>query len=346
MTVALVSNLLIFTITAAILAAAFSSHERRIGTSTADASRFVTAEWRLLQQLKEETDRQLAAKEREIATLRRRYLELVEAGAGVDERRQVEDEIRAAEAERDTIIAVRVDRERLLVADKSDTEAASSEAGIRAALDSLSTDTAGSLAAEIEDPPGGIPLEPVAQTADDALFAVGLASAVRQLEEEVALLSSQLDEERARVAELAARLDAARSEAEDAAGGLRSTPVFGTEALPGESSEEASRVGTERMLELVNARALVRAIVDSPPIRSEYPGLADELDRYVEERGRERQQRARADAYASASEAIESLAASIGIRVDAGAPRESAEGFVERLIQLAEHAVRVGVPRE
>ena len=91
MTVALVSNLLIFTITAAILVAAFSYHERRIGTSTADASRFVTTEWRLLQQLKEETDQQLAAKEREIAALRRRYIELVEAGAGVDERRQVED---------------------------------------------------------------------------------------------------------------------------------------------------------------------------------------------------------------------------------------------------------------
>lgn len=346
MTVALASNLLIFTITAAILVAAFSSHERRIGTSTADASRFVTAEWRLLQQLKEETDQQLAAKEREIAALRRRYLDLVDAGAGVDERRQMEAEIRAAEAERDAIVAVRIDRERLLVPDESDPEAISSDAGIRAALDSIATDRVGPVAPETEHPPGGIPLEPVAETADDALFAVGLVSAVRQLEEEVALMSSQLDEERARVAELAARLEAAQSEAEDAAGGLRSAPVFGSEALPGEPSEDASRVGNERMIELVNARALVRAIVDSPPIRSEYPGLADELDRYVEERGREQQQRGRADAYASASEAIEALAASIGVRVDAGTPRESAEGFVERLIELAEHAVRVGVPRE
>ncbi|MFW6250616.1 MAG: hypothetical protein ACOC47_05865, partial [Alkalispirochaetaceae bacterium] len=71
-------------------------------------SRFITAEWRLLAELKERTDRLLQAKDREIAFLQARLLSIVRQGASETERRSLTSQLEQAYLERSEIMELRI----------------------------------------------------------------------------------------------------------------------------------------------------------------------------------------------------------------------------------------------
>ncbi|MFW6337914.1 MAG: hypothetical protein ACOC25_03230 [Alkalispirochaetaceae bacterium] len=71
-------------------------------------SRFITAEWRLLAELKERTDRLLQARDREIAFLQARLLSIVRQGASETERRSLTSQLEQAYLERSEIMELRI----------------------------------------------------------------------------------------------------------------------------------------------------------------------------------------------------------------------------------------------
>jgi hypothetical protein len=106
------TNLVVFVICLTAIAATARYYEHRRIEQARHESRFVTAEWQLLAQLKADTDRQLQAKDRQIAELRRRLLDLPN-DARLTERQQeqrtlLQEAIETAYLERQQILTTRL----------------------------------------------------------------------------------------------------------------------------------------------------------------------------------------------------------------------------------------------
>jgi len=101
----LVPNILLAVLTAGLLFAAVAYFDTLSRTEIRGDNRFLTMEWQLLQELKAETDRQLSQKDREINDLRARYALLKLQNLSPVELAGLEEEIRKAEAERETLVS-------------------------------------------------------------------------------------------------------------------------------------------------------------------------------------------------------------------------------------------------
>jgi len=101
----LVPNILLAVLTAGLLFAAVAYFDTLSRTEIRGDNRFLTMEWQLLQELKAETDRQLSQKDREIHDLRARYALLKLQNLSPVELADLEEEIRKAEAERETLVS-------------------------------------------------------------------------------------------------------------------------------------------------------------------------------------------------------------------------------------------------
>lgn len=110
----LVVNVTLFVATATIIVGGVFYYQRASRMAVAFENRFITIEWRLLSQLKAETDRRLEAKDREIAFLRQQYQELVAGGGGDAERAEVNQAIEQAYAEREDLLVTRISAPMLL----------------------------------------------------------------------------------------------------------------------------------------------------------------------------------------------------------------------------------------
>ena len=320
LSVPVVLNVVIVAISALILWSATHYFEEQTRAVSMVESRFVTAEWHLLRELKQETDRRLAAKDREIDLLRLRYRELVRQGASGQDLQLIEDQLRHEQAERDTILAVGLDTSMRL-------------------LDPAPPEL---LAAERRDP---LPLAESVETPRSALMrrldgtADELARTLLRntvIEEELILLRQEN-------ARLAAQL--AQVQAEDVVQTLIDDLQDLNERLAAEFPPATIPAVEEQVLELVHTRNLMRAVIASPAIRAEYPGLLNEMERYFEVFGTERSLRGRRETYAAASRAIETVAGEIGLELKTEVAADSAEGYLERLLGLVEQALAAGVPQ-
>lgn len=138
---------------AAVWSTSHFAEQRRVAEAE-HASRFITAEWQLLAQLKAETDRQLEARDREIAELRRRLLAIPEsAEASTEElarRSRLQSAIEAAYLERQEILSRRLAEAR--PEDEAASPAAGSAAGAANSDPAPPPDTAAEAAGTV---PGG-----------------------------------------------------------------------------------------------------------------------------------------------------------------------------------------------
>ena len=313
-------NVAIVAISALLLWSAAHYFEEQTRAVSMVESRFVTAEWHLLRELKQETDRRLAVKDREIELLRLRYRELIRQGASGQELQAIEDQLRHEQAERDTILAFGLDTSmRLLDPAASELPAAErSDPPLRA--DSVET-------------PRSAMMRRLDGTADE-LARTLLRNTV--LEEELILLRH----ENAKLAEQLAQL-----QAESVVQTLIDDLQDLNERLAAEFPPVAAAAVEEQVLELVHTRNLMRAVIASPEIRAEYPGLLNEMERYFEAFGDQHSLRGRREAYAAASRAIETVAREIKLELRTEAAGDSAEGYLERLLSLVEQALAAGVPQ-
>lgn len=170
-----------------------------------------------------------------------------------------------------------------------------------------------------------------------------LQAEVSELESRLAALEAErnqtADETERRIHSLSETVASFRAAAErttsdlaDAAAAVRS------QIGPSPTEDAASDV-----VELLGTRVLLRAVVDSPSVREEYPELYEDMEVYFEALSRARVEEGRSAAFAEASDAVTALAARMDIDLDVTAPATTATGYLERTVALVRAAVgRVG----
>ncbi len=270
-------------------------YREKVSGISLSESRFVTTEWSLLQELKVETDSRLMDKEREILTLRKRYLQLVQDPKSIKGLAELESQLRRAEEERRDILSLRL-------AAPASTEPAVVEEAVSPSPEQSAT-------AQRSTP----------SSAASAIF-----------QSRIMMLESQLTEEKALSVALSATLSSSNRERDLAARTFRDELALrdaGIEALStglsrlreaGRSAFEAASNGSQandrqsQAIELdLNTKALLRAIASSPDIRARYPDLLASLDRYFDQFGLLERLTGRAEAYGAVVDALEPLAREI-----------------------------------
>jgi len=263
---------------------------RQAEIATLKDNRFLTTEWRLMRELKERTDQELRDKDREIDALRQQYLRLKGSGSSAALLADIEAAMARAESERAAILSARANPEVAPVAASPSVPSASSLSPGPSQGSGGPADPAG---AYTEALPGRAPDYALAELLRRRI--VGLEEALRRSQAGSAAIEREL---------AALRLDAARQ----AAGGPSASAASATQAAaPGPaipsaqaapwsdadavaailSALEGKRAGLddpEAVLSLsdLKTRSIMRAIVRSSAIRSQYPDLSASLDRYLE----------------------------------------------------------------
>ncbi|HOX11695.1 MAG TPA: hypothetical protein P5117_04855 [Spirochaetia bacterium] len=152
------------------------------------------------------------------------------------------------------------------------------------------------------------------------------ARARKDYEDRIAALERRLRDAEAQTARLSAA-ETRRTAARDRVDALLRT-------ARGEPARTASRSGDqELLLDLLKAKAEVRALLAEEPAKSARPGLAERLDRYFETFEGEYRSQGRKQAFSEAAEAAESAAAGRPAR---GLPAGDADlvRFLEKLRDL------------
>jgi len=104
-----VSSLALTLVLAGVLSVAFFNYRNRMQDIVLSENRYLTAEWRLLQELKAQTDAELREKDQQINELNDRYLRLVRSHASASDLGKIEDQLRQVKRERQEIEARRLD---------------------------------------------------------------------------------------------------------------------------------------------------------------------------------------------------------------------------------------------
>lgn len=262
----------------------------RINDSVLRENRFLTTEWQLLKELKDQTDRLLRDKDRLIGELRARYLASLKGNAPLEFLAELERELARAEAERSEILSARL-------------------SGLP--LPAVLSDAAG----------GGSLGSPSPDDVEDPLL--------EELGRHVARLENELREKALESAEYASELETVRREnASLRSAALRAAESAASEVSPAESASseaEAAEPSLEEVRTLLEneraalasarspalsdlkTRVLLRAIVRTPAIRGEYPELPEAVDRYFALYGEAERLEGKREAYAAALSGIKSL---------------------------------------
>jgi hypothetical protein len=294
----IITNSILLLCTAGVLWWAITTYQEQVRTATLEESRFVTMEWNLLQQLKAQTDRQLSEKDQEIADLRRRYQEALRTDSDTEERNALQAQLAQAEEERRSIVSQRLETtDARTEADEADASDAPDRSDALPNLDALVSNNATPL---------------------------------------VEALRTQMTALRAQLAERDVRIDNLQDEIEQLQSVL-STP-------PNTSSVRPTVIATVQgdrhppppldTVELLNTRALIKAILSTPEVRSEYPDLTQRMDRYTESVETRARQDSREQTLESAATAIEAAAGEMGISLPDMAPAHTPEGYADRLLGL------------
>lgn len=277
----IVSNLVLIVFTAAGLWIAAEHYEERMRETSIAENRFLTTEWHLLQELKRETDRQLAEKDREIAALRQEYEQLRRGDESEDRLSELQLRLEQAREEREQILSQRLEAPAESDMEREDETEAESEVPADSAVEGVA----------VTDSPGESILDDVLERRIQALDEE-LTTLEREYERSEEDYEERLEEASAR----AERLSEALTRANEAA-------AAALEELRRRGAASERREGPS--VDDLNTRTLLRALVSTPEIRSEYPNLLESLDRYFEVYAREKRLEGRREAYESAREALQ-----------------------------------------
>jgi hypothetical protein len=278
------------------------AYRRHAQTESLRDNKFLTAEWRLMKELKERTDRELRDKDSEIAELRHRYLGLKDSGSSAEMLAGIEKEMKLAEAERENILSSRL---------KAVVEAPA-----------VAPPPAAPPSAQERSVMAEVPGQP--STALNELLRRRIASLEAQLESgrsSAASLRQQLDSLR-RDSGSQVGSDSTRAAAVPAAAPFSPAPASSpSPASPAATDdsiaailavlerERVSLADPQATLSLTDlkTRALLRAILRTPAIRAEYPDLIESLDRYLANVGKEEYLRGEREAFADAAATVKTL---------------------------------------
>lgn len=285
-------------------------YQKTIQDVTLTSNRFLTTEWHLLQELKVKTDRQLRDKDIEISRLRAEYLDLKKREFPPDALYEIETKLRKAEEERAVILSLR-----LATVSPSPASPAAS------ALDpsALSLTSPGNYVF-----PGfagdefGTGVRGDGAKGDDNAYSAGTDISAPITE----LLGKRIQTLEAEVAVWRMRAELAERQGEGYANAPTSTASMPAQipVIPDDSARmildlvEQKKADIARepppKIEDIKTRSLLRAIVSSPEIRNEYPGLLEDLDRYFTVYGRQEWLTGQKDAFGFMAETIKALEAS------------------------------------
>lgn len=284
------SNVFLAVVTMALIGAAALGSRARLSSISLAENRFITTEWRLLQALKADTDRLLMEKDRQISDLRRRYYVLVQDPGAVSSLLEVESQLRQAEEERGAILSQRMDA----LAKPAEAPASSAVAATRAVAATYASEALRARVVTLET-------QLAEQKSLVAALNARLSALDRASRQAAAEYAEALGVRNASLSALSARLAALERAADAAADGLRKR-IGGLEALEGLTVEELA------------TKALVRALISSPNVRAQYPGLLDAFDRYLVSYGLIERRAGRDEAYGYGLHAFDSVFQSQTIR--------------------------------
>jgi hypothetical protein len=265
----------------------------RVDAVTLRESSFLTVEWRLMQELKAQTERQLREKDLQIAELHRRYEELKGADQSDDLLDRLEAEMARVETERRELLAAR-------------TRAAVPAAA--GALPPARPQPAADAAAENLRAGQDLLRQRVAQLESELAAAAARAKAAEREAAALRLAASAGSEAPVPDQESAAlrlRLERAERDLAELRAGEGGLVAAILEELELTRSGLVAREPAR--LDDIKTRALLRAIVRTPAIRAQYPDLLESLDRYLEAYGSQARIEGRREAYDAALETIRTL---------------------------------------
>ncbi len=316
----IVSNVALLLFTAGFLWIVITRFQDRISAISLSESRFLTTEWRLLQELKAQTDQQLAQKDQEIADLNSRYLKLVQAKASSSEVIQIKKQLAQAQAERQAIIAREIAQNSDPANAPQKTSPQQATAEQPTAPLSPSQPVPSRQASSQQTLAGQSPQGTAEGTLiSELLPATGASALVRILQQEVESLRTQLDDSRLQTGELQAEISAADSQYKSTVGRLSdelsktrsqveslSSAITKLENEIQNASTAVAQKATEGRpqpstdLRDLETWALVRAVVSSPAVRAQYPNLLSALDEYFRAYGLQQRSEGRQEAFSTA----------------------------------------------
>lgn len=283
---------------------ALPGYQRAVRGVFLTSNRFLTTEWHLLQELKSRTDRQLRDKDIEIARLRAEYLDLKKRDYSADVLGEIERKLRKAEDERAVILSFKL---------STTSPATVTDPRSVASLPDVPADSSGV-------PASGAELQAVAPGAVDRTMTEISESMNELLLRKIKTLEAEVAVHRLRAEMAEQKAATIANEAVPAPESLSSIPVP-VPAHGRESSDEKIRMILDVLerknaeisqepppkIEDIKTRSLLRAIVSSPEISKEYPGLLEDLDRYFSVYGRQEWLTGQKDAYGFMVETIKAL---------------------------------------
>jgi chromosome segregation ATPase len=194
-----------------------------------------------------------------------------------------------------------------------------------------------------------------AEAATDAArqSASELGATVTDLRAEIARLTTRVGEREARIAALEQERERTASDAAREIADLRATVSSMETAMDetaaaltrtaGEVAEELDRTADAydgpEVIDLLSTRVLLRAVVDSPSVREQYPRLYEDMETYFTALSRSRMDEGRTAAYTQASEAVEALAAGMGITITTTTTPDTPTGYLDRVVGLLRGAI-------
>ena len=314
-----------------------SIFQKEINSVSLRESRFLTIEWNLLQEYKQQVDNMLHSKDREIAELKERYQQLESEGYSKEFLQEIDTLLNQLEAERENILAARISGP-------------------------VDTQTVQELQSKTEVPPASTSIQlPQSEVKTLDLLSErieALEKEVNFLQEELEKKETLLQKEQAYTVELEQRLTGI-SELENQINLLKTEKESLSALLAASSSAPpipnkeqpslleppaplqphdttVSPVNEQKIrglylsetieqiekrlkelqeepspsMETIQTRALLRAIVSTPLIRSTYPDLLKSVDKAFEEYGRYEYTKGEREAYLSFLAFLRSLEAS------------------------------------
>ncbi len=262
---------------------------------------FLTTEWRLLRELKADTDRMLGEKDREIETLRKQYQSLKSAGSSTELLASIEVEMRRLEAERGQILANRINAAKEAPA-----------AGAEPAIGSSPAAMPARAAAPAANPASTARPSPLIELLGRRVS--GLEADLKESRQAATALGLALDELRREKAEESKKSAAPATAAAEPAPAMIAAPkardasdIEIASIIAALEQERDSIEDPKNVIGLSDLKTgtLLRAIVRIPAIRAEYPELLESLDRYLKLIGTEEYLKGRREAYDEVIRAIE-----------------------------------------
>lgn len=266
----IISNLALLIVSAGLLAGEWYTISNRQIMDVGKENRFLTTEWYLLQELRAQTDEELRSKDQEIASLKQLYQHMRAQNRSRDELTQIEEQIRKAESDRETIFlsSVKAGLRPSLAPSVTDIDAQATLSG----GDSLTIDLLKQRVLSLEALHDQILAR--AEKAEASL------ADLRRMLPLATIPSSELTQKELSRAQIQSVMEAAR---------------------------ESFRPETPPTVDQLKTISLVRAILSSPELRVKYPSLENSFDVYLERFGNREYTRGRATGYDAALQIFRNL---------------------------------------